>query len=307
MAVSGGPDSLALLLLANAALPGRVEAATVDHGLRPEGAQEAAQVARICAAIGVPHDVLRVEVGAGNLQSRAREARYAALGEWMAQHEIGALATAHHADDQAETLMMRLNRGSGLAGLAGVRATGLVPGTLHVLLRPLLGWRRAELADIAAQSGFAAVHDPSNADERFDRVRMRNALAAADWIDPAALSRSAQLLGEANAALEWLVGEIWAADVVREGLRYRFCPKAPRFVAIEVIGRIISELGGMASRSDIARMHDRLATGGAASLGGVLARSDAPVSPGAPPDAPLDTPMQMPAWYFEPEPPRSLQ
>ena len=88
VAVSGGPDSLALLLLTAAALPGRVAAATVDHGLRPEGAAEAAMVASVCARLGVPHTTLKVEVGAGNVQSEARNARYAALAGWMAEAGI---------------------------------------------------------------------------------------------------------------------------------------------------------------------------------------------------------------------------
>src|SRR3569833_2120210 len=126
LAVSGGPDSLALLLLAKAAIPERVEAATVDHGLRPESAREAAMVAELCAAYGIPHRILTVKVARGNLQDKARAARYAALGNWMAERGLSALATAHNADDQAETLLMRLNRGFGEDGHAGVRALSVV-------------------------------------------------------------------------------------------------------------------------------------------------------------------------------------
>ena len=109
LAVSGGPDSTALLLLAAAALPGRIAAASVDHGLRDGSAGEAADVGTLCARLGVPHAVLAVEVAAGNLQTEARRARYAALARWLAANDLSALATGHHADDQAETLLLRLN------------------------------------------------------------------------------------------------------------------------------------------------------------------------------------------------------
>ena len=109
IAVSGGPDSLALLLLAHAALPGRIEAVTVDHQLRPESGDEAAMVARVCADLGVPHEVLAVTLAEGNVQAQARAARYAAMAEWLVRRELAALATGHHADDQAETLLLRLN------------------------------------------------------------------------------------------------------------------------------------------------------------------------------------------------------
>jgi tRNA(Ile)-lysidine synthase len=94
VAVSGGPDSMALLLLAHAALPGRVAAATVDHGLRKESADEAAMVAAVCAGLNVPHRTLRVEVAAGNVQSQARAARYAALAAWLEEAGLEALARA---------------------------------------------------------------------------------------------------------------------------------------------------------------------------------------------------------------------
>lgn len=215
LAVSGGPDSLALLLLAHRAFPGEVEAATVDHGLRAGSKAEAEAVARLCAGIGVPHHILaaRVEPSGEGLQSAARAARYAALAEWMDSQGLGRLLTAHHSDDQAETLLMRLNRGSGVAGLAGVRATGPVPGTdgrLRVY-RPLLGWRRSELAAVVAAAGVEAALDPGNSDERFDRARIRNRLAEAPWLDPAALARSAALLAEAEAALDWTAGAMFAA------------------------------------------------------------------------------------------------
>ena len=126
LAVSGGPDSCALLLLAATALPGRIAAATVDHGLRAESAAEAQFVADLCALLKVDHAVLAVSVGQGNVQAEARIARYRALAGWAKQTGLAALASAHHADDQAETLLLRLRRASGVAGLAGVRERGQV-------------------------------------------------------------------------------------------------------------------------------------------------------------------------------------
>ena len=215
IAVSGGPDSLALLLLAQAAFPGRIAAATVDHGLRPESGAEAEAVARLCRDIEVPHRILaaRVEAAGEGLQAAARAARYVALAGWMEKEGLSLLLTAHHADDQAETLLMRLNRGSGVAGLAGVRAAGDVPGSggRLRLCRPLLGWRRSELQAMVEAAAVEAVRDPSNEDERFDRARLRRRLAEAPWLDPGALTRSAALLAEAEAALEWTAGPLFAA------------------------------------------------------------------------------------------------
>lgn len=287
VAVSGGPDSLALLLLTAAALPGRVAAATVDHGLRPEGAAEAAMVASVCARLGVPHTTLKVEVGAGNVQSEARNARYAALAGWMAEAGIDALATAHHADDQAETLLLRLNRASGVAGLAGVRARSTVPGTSLVLLRPLLGWRRAELSEIVAAAGFEPIEDPSNVDDRFDRARMRKALAGSDWLDIPSLAASAAYLADADAALDWAAGREWAECVERGAMGIVYRPRAPRAVALRVLARIVTELGEEAPRGGaVARMLDALLARQAMSIGKLVAR--------AMPDG----------WHFTAAPPR---
>src|SRR6187549_1955099 len=184
LAVSGGPDSLAMLLLAEASIPGRFEVATVDHGLRAASAGECAMVAKICSARGIPCAILRVTLAAGNLQNEARKARYAALAAWAEHRVLSAIATAHHADDQAETLLMRLNRGSGLAGLTGVREARFMPGSAVSVIRPLLAFRRRELGELVAAAGLEPVQDPSNVDARFDRARIRGALAEADWLDP---------------------------------------------------------------------------------------------------------------------------
>ena len=224
IAVSGGPDSLALLLLAAAARPGLVEAATVDHGLRAESRAEAEMVAGICSELGVPHAILVAEwaeTPSSAIQERAREARYRLLAAWLVERKLKALATAHHADDQAETILMRLNRGSGLRGLAGMRPKSVVPGSRIPLLRPLLGWQRVELEQLCAAAGFEPAVDPSNSDQQFERVRVRKALAAAEWLSPEALARSAAHLASADDALGWVSEGLALARVTddAEGLQ----------------------------------------------------------------------------------------
>ena len=274
LAVSGGPDSLAMLLLAQAAIPGNFEVATVDHALRAGSAAEAGFVGGVCGALGVPHAILRVEVAAGNLQDEARTARYTALANWAAERGLVALATAHHADDQAETVLMRLNRGSGLSGLAGVRARGRVPGSQLPLLRPLLDWRRAELAGIVVRAGIAAVDDPSNADPRFDRVRIRVALSEADWLDPAAIAQSAAHLAEAEETLAWAFGLEWDLWVEVDDGAVRYTPHAPRALVLRVVERIIAGFGGEPRGGAVARLVEGLAAGQPGTLGGVIAKAE---------------------------------
>ncbi len=263
-----------MLLLADAAMPGRVEAATVDHGLRAESDAEAALVAQICAERQIRHVILKVSVEIGNVQAQAREARYSALARWLVDQGLDCLATAHHADDQAETLLLRLNRASGVAGLAGVRARGIVPGTSMPLLRPLLGWRRADLAGIVAAAGITAVDDPSNRDDRFDRARLRKALSQTDWLDVPALAASAGHLADADAALDWAARREWAEAVSNEGLGLIYRPQAPRAVALRVLARIVRELDGADPRgSAISRLFDALAARQITSIGNLVARS----------------------------------
>lgn len=261
LAVSGGPDSLALLLLADAAFPGQFEVATVDHGLRPEAAGECEAVAAVCAERLIECAVLRVTICAGNIQARAREARYAALATWATSRGLSALATAHHADDQAETLLMRLNRASGHAGLGGVRERGVVPGSQLPLVRPLLGFRREELAQVVRDAGLLAVADPSNADTRFDRVRIRNALSGAEWLDATALSSSAAHLAEGDQALDWAAEREWRECVTADGDALCYLPRAPRAIALRVAARAVSALGRDARGQDLARLFDRLEAG----------------------------------------------
>lgn len=223
IAVSGGPDSMALLALAAAAWPGQVIAATVDHGLRTDAAGEAAMVATFCALGASPppsgnrqkraaHTTLRLNtpLGAANLQANARTARYALLTEWAHEHRATILATAHHADDQAETFLMRAARGSGLAGLAAIRPKRQLDHGI-ALIRPLLGWRRAELRTLVEAWLLPFVDDPSNMSDRYDRTRFRALLGRTPWLDPAQLARSAAYLldadGDLRAIEAWLMQE----------------------------------------------------------------------------------------------------
>lgn len=298
LAVSGGPDSLALLLLAHAALPGRIAVASIDHGLRPEAAGEVALVERIAGECGIPFTPITVAIAPGNTQARGREARYAALARWAGEAGLGAVATAHHADDQAETLLMRLNRGSGLAGLAGVRARSAIEGSEVTLLRPLLGWRKAELAGVVEAAGIIPATDPSNTNPAYDRARLRAALAGADWLDPVQIAASAAHIAEGWQALEWYAELDWHEMVMRDtdGPGFIYAANVPRIIAIETICRIIRELGGHVTRSEAARAWDRLWAGDNASLGGVLA------VPGVERVEKVGVPMRV--WRFRPEPVR---
>lgn len=216
VAVSGGPDSMALLLLAARAFPGRVAAVTVDHQLRAASADEAAMVGDWCAGQGIAHATLTPDGPvAGNVQAWARAMRYRRIEAWRTDQGIDWIMTAHHADDQLETMLMRLNRGSGVGGLAGVRArSGRV-------IRPLLAVRKAALQALAEAEGLPHVHDPSNADPRFDRAMLRTALAGADWLDAQAAARSAAALAEAEAALVWSVADLAQAYVRSDGAGWR--------------------------------------------------------------------------------------
>lgn len=242
LAVSGGPDSMAMLHLAAASIPGRIAAATVDHGLRADAAAEAELVGRACVALGVPHATLRVSVAKeASVQSAARRARYDALGAWASGQGIAAIATAHHADDQAETLVMRLARGAGLSGLAGIRERRDLGGVL--LVRPLLGWRRAELAALVAE--VATVDDPSNADPRHDRTHARALLAAAgDRLDPVRLAAATAHLADADAALDWLVEEVIRSRVDRldDGRISADIEGLPREVRRRILARLVGEV-----------------------------------------------------------------
>jgi tRNA(Ile)-lysidine synthase len=183
VAVSGGSDSLALLTLAHqwAARQGRtLLALTVDHGLRPEARDEAKTVARLCAGLGIDHEILSLE-GAPPRQAALRRLRHGALAAALRQRSGRLLLTGHTADDQAETFLMRVRQGSGWYGLAAMRPLSLSPvwpeGEGVFIARPLLGVRREALRDLLRSQGTVWADDPSNENPAFERVRMRRLLS----------------------------------------------------------------------------------------------------------------------------------
>ncbi|MSP51539.1 MAG: tRNA lysidine(34) synthetase TilS [Alphaproteobacteria bacterium] len=180
LAVSGGADSLALCLLTarwTHHRGGQVWALTVDHGLRPESAAEIRTVARWLRARGIAHRVLRWRGAkpAGGIQANARAARYRLLTEWCSRHDVLHLMLAHQAEDQSETVLLRLRHGSGPDGLAGIAAVTERSGVR--ILRPLLDVPRARLKATLGHLGQRWLEDPSNENVRFERIRMRRWLA----------------------------------------------------------------------------------------------------------------------------------
>ena len=286
VALSGGPDSLALLILTAAARRGQVEAATVDHALRTESRAEAEAAAAVCKRLGVPHAILTAEwtdKPATAIQERARAERYRLLSAWANERGLDAILTGQHADDQAETLLMRLNRGAGVRGLAGMRASSSVPSPRNSragghpgLLRPLLAWRRSDLQRICADANLTPIADPSNADDRYERVRVRKALSDADWLDPAALATSATHLASANEALDWATDRHWRGAVREENGRVTYTPSdAPAEIVRRVVARAITALASEGSTEPLrARELDpllaMLRSGSQATLRGVL-------------------------------------
>jgi tRNA(Ile)-lysidine synthase len=222
VAVSGGGDSTALLLAAHdwgGEAGVTVHAVTVDHGLRPEAAGEARMVADLCAARGIAHETLRWTDwdGQGNLQSAARTARY----DLLAEAGGGPILLGHTQDDVAETFLMRLARGSGVDGLARMRASWDDRGRRW--LRPFLGVTRAALRDWLRARDVTWVEDPTNDDPAYDRVKMRAALELLSplGIDADRLATTAEAMGEARTALTLFahreavrIARVEAGDVV---------------------------------------------------------------------------------------------
>src|SRR5262245_23453352 len=223
LAVSGGSDSTGLMVLSAEWLaqtgqdPGAIFVLTVDHGLRPQSASEARWVAQAALKLGFRHAILPW-LGAkpkSGLQAAARAARYALLTEFMRRVGLTVLATAHTAEDQAETLLMRLARGSGVDGLGAMApwtalAPPTAPGEREILLaRPLLAVAKARLRAALAARGVSWLEDESNAAPRFERSRLRAAQETLLRLGlrPDSLGLSAQRLQGARAALDWAVAE----------------------------------------------------------------------------------------------------
>lgn len=291
LAVSGGPDSLALLLLAHAAFPGAVIAATVDHGLRPEAAEEAALVRRLCNQLDVPHDTLAGTVpAAGNLQQGARALRYALLADW-ARGRAAWVATAHQQDDVAETFLMRARRGAGAGGLAAMAAARPLGPVL--LIRPLLGRTRADLGALVEGAGITPVRDPSNQDPRFDRARIRALLAEAGDLPADRLAAAARNLRDAEDALAWVAEREWQARAVVAGGKVTLDPAGlPRELRRRLAERAVATvreahgLGPDWRETGLEPLLAALDSGGTGTLAEVIGRTKAAI------------------WRFELAPPR---
>jgi tRNA(Ile)-lysidine synthase len=275
LAVSGGGDSVALLLLAVDAGQ-QVRAVTVDHGLRPEAAAEAAWVGRLCAGLGVPHDTLHWQgwTGVGNLQDQARRARLSLIADWAMAAGLGAVALGHTQDDQAETVLMRLARRAGVDGLSAMsdrrRAQGMT------WLRPLLSVSRDDLRAFLRARGQEWIDDPSNDALRFDRVKARRALTALAplGLTAAVLAGVADQMRTARSALDHQteasarqIARIEGGDVVMDRAGFEGLPaEIRRRLLVGALGWI-----GSADYGPRAASVQVLLTAVAAGRGGTLA------------------------------------
>ena len=299
LAVSGGSDSTALMVLFADWLrqrgrdTGLHTVLVVDHGLRPGSADEARAVADRAAALGFRHAVLAWQGPKPHtgIQAAARAARYRLMGEYMAAHDIGRLLTAHTRDDQAETLLMRLARGSGVDGLAAMAPWTEVgaarrDGALRIV-RPLLGVAKARLRATLEARGIPWIEDPSNQSAAFERTRWRAARADLEALGLSSemLASSARRLQRARAALEAVTDAYCAEDgglvrtdpcgvfrIDRDRLR-----QVPEEIALRVIGRCIAAAGGSGEPVPLAKLEPivaRYLEGGTADPGSwTLARA----------------------------------
>ncbi len=263
LAISGGPDSTALLLLAarwrRAMRKGpKLLAVTIDHGLRAQSAAEARQVKHLAAQLGVPHRTLRWrgDKPATALQESAREARYLLLARVARAARADCIVTAHTLDDQAETVLLRMARGSGLSGLAAMaRASplpaGKAPGIM--LVRPLLDIPKTRLVATLERAKIAFADDPSNRDPRFARARLRALMPmlAREGLDARRLALLVRRIRRADAALETAV-DTAASSLLPGGwpdsgavvLCAAQFAALPAEVALRLLGRAVAHVGG---------------------------------------------------------------
>jgi tRNA(Ile)-lysidine synthase len=260
LAVSGGPDSTALMVLAarwRDALKKKptLVAVTVDHGLRKESREEAAAVARLARSLKITHRTLRWSgrKPSAGLQNAARVARYHLLGS--AARKVGAahILTAHTLDDQAETVLIRMSRGSGLTGLGAMTRMAMLPvdgeGSI-TLVRPLLDISKARLIATLRAAKIAYSEDPSNRDPKFTRVRLRgllNALAR-EGLDADRLAQLARRLRRAETAIEAAVDRAatLVVDMTRPhavALEARRFAKLPAEIGLRLLGRLVARVG----------------------------------------------------------------
>ncbi len=266
-AISGGPDSTALLhVLARLApqLGVQIEAATVDHGLRPESAADAARAAAHAVSIGVPCEILTLGLEPGpGAQERARAARYAHLEQAAIARGARVVAVGHTLDDQAETVLARLIRGAGLRGLAGI-----LPRRGDGVIRPLLDCTRGEVEGYLAHHGIApSVVDPSNSDARYQRVRIRSRVLPTLAVEEPEVARTlAALADEAREIREWIGGlaeaalrelgaaELGAGGAIR-GLDAEALARLARPVRLEVLRRWGEAVAGADREIRLGRAH----------------------------------------------------
>ena len=290
LAVSGGPDSLALMLLARRWVgtletPPRLIVYSLDHGLRPEAADEVQMVLRESEKLGLTARGLgwtgdKPETG---LQEAARQARYRIIGEAMQADGATLLLTAHHRTDQAETVLMRLAHGSGIEGLKGMNALSQVEGV--AVFRPLLDVEPASMALVVAEAGLDPVNDPSNADMAYERVRWRKRLPslAEDGLDSATLARFATRMADADLALAQMADAAFAELAALDGFGAASLPQAAFHALSPAIGRrvlarTLNIVGGRQkprALGQIEKLYDQIAMGDlprAATLLGAVVR-----------------------------------
>jgi len=258
LAVSGGPDSTALMWLtarwakARKRKPALI-AVTIDHGLRKEAAREAAAVKRLANKLGIAHRTLRWrgKKPASGLQQAARLKRYALLAQAARKAGAAHILTAHTRDDQAETVLIRMTRGSGIGGLAAMARISAVPNAAQMkLVRPLLDIPKARLIATLRAAKIPYADDPSNRDPRFTRARLRGLMPelAREGLDARRLALLARRLKRADLAIEAAVEEAMAA-LAPTGMAGRWAVAARRFfqlpaeVALRLLGRAVAHLG----------------------------------------------------------------